>query len=216
MKISKNKMTIVTALIFALNLKALAAGSTEASAKNTPKPAPLAAETTTEKTIQFKAANGKVEFTAIGKPAMIKINGEGEGPAGTATVNKDILNANLTVNLEKVTTKIDLRDDHMKNKYLEVAKFPTATLVIKDFKMAKPFETLGDKETELPFSGELTLHGKTKPVTGMALVTKADKQISGTADFTFKIMEHLDTLPSWAGVKVADEVKIKVQFKGAM
>jgi len=176
-----------------------------------------ASASSAEKTIMFKSADGKTEFTAVGKPAMIKINGEGEGPEGTAKVSKDLVQLDVKVNLEKLSTKIDLRDEHMKNKYLETSKYPTANLVIKDLKLKESLDGLAlDKDLEVPFNGDLTLHGKTQSVTGTAIIKKQGTQIIGSADFTIKIMEHLDTLPSWAGIKVADEVKVKVSFKGAM
>ena len=33
-------------------------------------------------TISFKSTDGTTEFSAVGKPAMIKINGKGQGPEG--------------------------------------------------------------------------------------------------------------------------------------
>jgi len=166
------------------------------------------------KNIKFKSEDGKTEFTAIGKPAMIKIAGEGDGPEGFATFDKNIVQMKVKVNLTKMTTKIELRDEHMKNKYLEVQKFPTAELIIKDLSLKQSVESLTENFVEVPFSGDLTLHGKTKMVEGVASVAKKGKVVLINADFSIKIMEHLDTLPSWAGIKVADEVKIKVQLKG--
>ena len=97
-----------------------------ASAKG---PKASVSKTTTEtkvtsagKTLSFKESDGKVTFLAIGKPAMIKIVGEGTGPHGDLTIFDDKLQGTLTIDMKKLTTKIELRDDHMKNKYLEVFK----------------------------------------------------------------------------------------------
>lgn len=172
------------------------------------------AESVKGETVAFNAAEGRTEFLAIGKPAMIKINGEGQGPEGTLTAAKNSLSGTVKVDLTKLTTKIDLRDNHMKNKYLEVGKYPEAILEIVNLQLPVDFSALTDKDTEVPFTGKFTLHGKTSDVSGKAQVKRIAKHVAGYAEFVFKITDHLDTLPSWMGVKVAENVTVKVQLKG--
>lgn len=165
-------------------------------------------------TITFKPADGKTEFLAVGKPAMIKINGEGQGVEGTLSAVKTAVSGTLIIDLNTLTTKIDLRDEHMKNKYLEVSKYPKATLEFSNLELPLEVSKLTDKETAVPFKGKFTFHGKTSEVTGTAKVSKRASDLSGNAEFTFKITDHLDTLPTWLGVKVAENVTVKTQFKG--
>ncbi len=201
---------------------AIAANAADKAAKATTKtktPAPAikeapAAPVVAGESVEFKAVDGKTEFLAIGKPAMIKINGEGPGPEGTLTVDKKAVTGILKVDLTKLTTKIDLRDDHMKNKYMEVGKYPEATLEFTNLELPVEFSALTDKETAVPFKGKFTFHGKTSEVTGTANVSKKAKELTGHAEFIFKITDHLDTLPSWLGVKVAETVTVKTTFKG--
>lgn len=167
-------------------------------------------------TVNFKSTDGLTEFTAVGKPAMLKINGEGKGPEGQLKYDNEILSGTLTVELKNLTTKIDLRDTHMKNKYLEVEKYPTAELIIKDLKLPSDPKLMTDKDVDVPFTGQLTLHGKTQPINGTAKVKKVANAIKGEATFSIKIMEFLDTLPSYAGIKVAEDVKVKVQLNGQL
>ena len=164
--------------------------------------------------IKFSAANGKTEYTAVGRPAMIKINGRGEGPEGDLKYDKETLSGTLAVDLNKFTTDIDLRDDHMKNKYLEVQKYPKAQLIFKDFKVNKSLEAMNGQEIEVPFKAELNLKDKLQTVNGTALLKKTNQNLNGEASFSFKIMNHLDTLPSYAGVKVAEDVKVKIILNG--
>ena len=164
--------------------------------------------------IELKAVDGKTEFLAVGKPAMIKINGEGQGPEGFLTATKNSLSGVLKVDLTKLTTKIDLRDDHMKNKYLEVSKYPEATLEFTNLELPTEISMLTEKVAEVPFKAKFTLHGKTSEVTGTASISKKTSDIIGSAEFKFKITDHLDTLPTWLGVKVAETVTVKTQFKG--
>ncbi|AZZ35624.1 hypothetical protein CIK05_02020 [Bdellovibrio sp. qaytius] len=201
-------------LLLAISVNATA--KTKAPAvKEAPKTESVkAADAIKGETVEFKAADGKTEFLAIGKPAMIKINGEGPGPEGKLTAIKKSLSGLLKVDLTKVTTKIDLRDEHMKNKYMEVGKFPEATLEFTNLELPSEISQLTDKETAVPFKGKFTFHGKTSDVTGTATVSKKASVLSGSAEFIFKITDHLDTLPTWLGVKVAETVTVKTQFKG--
>ena len=57
---------------------------------------------------------------------------------------------------------VELRTTHMREKYLEVEKFPEAKLVIKDLDIKSG--------AKVPFKGNLTLHGVTKELTGEASV----------------------------------------------
>lgn len=180
------------------------------------KPAVAAtAQTKAASSINFKGANGSSEFSATGKPAMIKINGKGPGPEGVLTYAGDKISGTVKVDLTKLTTEIDLRDEHMKNKYLEVQKFPMAEITFKEFKLPKAVDAITD-DVEIAFTGDFTMHGKTKPISGTAKVKKSAKNITGEAEFTIKIMEYLETLPSYAGIKVAEDVKVKIKMSGTV
>ena len=61
-------------------------------------------------TVEFRSDAGKTNFTAIGKPAMIKIQGEGEGPVGNLIFSKDLVSGTLKVSLDKLSTGIKMRD----------------------------------------------------------------------------------------------------------
>lgn len=159
------------------------------------------------KKLNFSEADGKVSFTATGKPAMIKILGEGPGPQGTLDYQEGKLNGTLSVDINKLTTKIDLRDDHMKNKYLEVEKYPTAEIIFKNYAIAL------DSTDEKDFEADFKLHGVTKKVSGKIYLSKDKKLTAGVANFKIKVTDYLDTLPSYAGIKVADEVEVKVDLK---
>jgi hypothetical protein len=166
--------------------------------------------------ISFKDVDGKTEFSAVGKPAMIKINGRGQGPEGDLSFSADQITGTLKVHLDHLTTDIDLRDDHMKNKYLEVKKYPTAEITFKEFKVPTKIETLPKTDTDVKFSGEFTMHGKTKPIHGTAKIRKVNQAISGEAEFNIQIMEYLETLPSYMGLKVAENVKVLVKLNGTV
>lgn len=87
------------------------------------------------KAIPMSPEKGNVEFLAVGKPAFVKIKGEGQGPTGQFQLKKVgsefILNAELIVDLRTLKTGIELRDNHMKEKYLLTPQYNSATLKLK-------------------------------------------------------------------------------------
>ena len=114
------------------------------------------------------------------------------------------------MDIASFSTGIEMRDHHMKEKYLEVEKFPTATLAIKK-------ANIGDTASlpkDIDFEGELTLHGIAQPVKGKAHVEKKQgADFTFTANFPVKITDHKIDIPSYGGIKVADEVTVEVSSK---
>lgn len=135
----------------------------------------------------------------------------------TATASKaDFSDAvfELTVDVKSINTQVSMRDDHLRSPdFFEVEKYPTMT-----FKSTSIKKT-GDNRYSL--SGNLTLHGITKPVTmnlwyrGTIVDEKskgstAGFQLTGTlsrADFNIG--------PKFAAPMLSDEVQIKAdgEFK---
>lgn len=103
--------------------------------------------------------------------------------------------ARIEVPLTTLTTDNSLRDQHMKQKYLEVAKFPKAILSGLIAKGGK-------------FSGKLTLHGQTAPVAGEYKVNGS--RVSAT--FPLKLETYKIKIPNYLGVGVEDEGTVEVNL----
>lgn len=150
-------------------------------------------------TYTFTKTNNRVAWVAVGTPGFLRINGVGGASEGTLTTAAGRVSGDLTVSLDSYRTGVELRDKHMKEKYLEVAKFPTAKLSLTDQPLTEGKESSAD--------ALLTIKGVTKPVkltytlTGKAL----------TAKFKINIKDYPSLgVPSHLGVTVADEVEVKV------
>lgn len=163
--------------------------------------------------VQFKSEDGKVNFTAVGRPAMIKIIGNGPGPAGELTYQGNKISGTFVFDLKKLDTGIELRDDHMKNKYLEVNSFPQAKLEIKDIILPKSVDQLDSNEFSTAVKGLITIHGKTNPIDVDLVVHKEGNSYNVSSNFSVKIMDYLAALPSYMGLKVAEDVQVKVETK---
>ena len=143
-----------------------------------------------------------VGFTAVG-PRGLKINGH----STSLQVEGDDKNITITVPLSALDTGIGLRNSHMKDKYLEVSKYPNAVLVVPKISVGYP-NASASKAT-----GTLTLHGVTKPTAFNYDVRKdgADYTVSGSLRVNladFKIEQ-----PSFAGMKVDPDIDVKVSFR---
>lgn len=170
----------------------------------------------------FTPEKGQVLFHAIGRPSAIKINGTGEGARGTLTIGADgKMNGHLTFNLNSLTSGIDLRDHHMKEKYLEVGKYSQAELLITSLPLTEPVlaETTGKSpatEESLPFNGQLKLKDVTKNVSGTAKIKKAASALEIEAQFSLKLDDYGIDIPKYLGVTVASEVQIEVKAQPAL
>lgn len=163
------------------------------------------------KAIEFPAGKGAVTFRAVGRPAAIKINGSGEAAHGTLTIDDDKkATGTLTFNLKSLTTGIDLRDKHMKEKYLQVDRYPESQLTIKNLAIPDRVLNSTSAEQDIPFSGKLKLKGTEKDVQGTAHVKKSNENLDVTAQFSIKLDDFGVDIPKYLGITVANEVKIEV------
>jgi len=112
----------------------------------------------------------------------------------------------LKVELQTLATGISIRDRHMKDNYLEVAKGPEfATAIIDDIRVEK-------LEGKTVFTGMLSLHGQKRKVTGAAELQEKDGKIRVQAQFPVKVSEFEIPAPTYLGVGVRDEIQVKVSL----
>lgn len=163
--------------------------------------------------IVFNAdGNGSVEFLAVGKPAMIKILGKGPGAKGDLEVTESALGGKLTFDLTTLDTGMKLRNEHTKDKYLEVGKFPEAQLTLDPITIAEVSGSGDFTKEKVPFSGKLKLHGEEKPVSGTATIARKAKELSVKAEFGLKTGDFKIDTPKYMGITVADDVKVNTDF----
>lgn len=160
-------------------------------------------------TYKISPAQGHISFTAKGRPALISIKGQGEGVAGILTEKNKLLSGELSFQLTTLKTGIELRDDHLKNKYLEVEKFPSAKLKISELKLENEFPQ------NLPFKGLLTLHGVEQAIEGKVSVREGESGEKNTrkilAEFKLKISQFKIEIPSFQGITVAEDIQVHVE-----
>lgn len=171
----------------------------------------LAAAAPAKEAVVLKAdpSASKVTFLAVGKPSMLKIHGTASaGPAGDLKLEGNQLRGAVEMDMDKLDTGIELRTQHMKEKYLQVKEHPKAKLTLTDAAVDEGFAKSLSNAGEKPFKGKLQLHGKEQPVEGT--YTAKDGQVQ--AKFPIKLSDFAIDIPSYLGVTVADMVDVAVEL----
>ncbi len=161
--------------------------------------------------IDLSKAESQVEFLAIGKPSVLKIRGKLSEPnsvSGTFQMEKGQLSGSATLPLEKLDTGISLRNEHMKEKYLQVKQFPNAVLTLAPVTVGE-----GKKSYDGEFKGKLSLHGVEKDVTGKAKIEESTGKWSGSLSFTVALSDFSIDIPSYMGITVSKTVDVEAKFK---
>jgi polyisoprenoid-binding protein YceI len=178
--------------------------------------------TTHSKTIAAFIAIGAL---GVASPLAAKWKAQGEhsvffhcsGPAGLAfdakgkdvRVNDSGEAIDVVVGVSDFDSGISLRDKHMKEKYLDAPKFPTATLHVEKSKLTFPKD---GKKVSAEAEGKLTLHGVTHGVRFSYSAEGTDKAAQVTGSMKINMKEFGVEVPSYLGVTVKPGVDIRVKF----
>ena len=128
-----------------------------------------------------------------------------------ATSGPDKIDGSLAVDLRTLDTGISLRNDHLREKYLEVDKgsgYDKAVLSEITLKGLSPDAPEGKGS----FSGSLALHGVTKTVSGPVEVRKAGAGVRVKASFPVNLPDYNIAEPRYLGVGVKNTVQVDVTF----
>jgi polyisoprenoid-binding protein YceI len=113
-----------------------------------------------------------------------------------------------TVPLARLTTGLALRDKHMREKYLEVARYPNAQLSVERAHLRSP--------TSAPVSadaaGLMTIHGRSKRIVFHYAARRAGATIQVTATARLDLRDYGIVIPSFLGVTVKPEIDLTVTF----
>ncbi len=153
------------------------------------------------------AADAKLART--GTPAVAF---HARGPAGMhltgTTSDLDVIDQGATVTirvpLAHLATGIGLRDHHMREKYLEVGKYPNADLVVD--RASVKTEGSGDAQ------GTMTIHGKSKRVSFHYAAHHAGGKVDVTGRAHIDFRDFGIKVPSYLGVTVKPDIDIDVHF----
>ena len=121
----------------------------------------------------------------------------------------------LSVSLAMLDTGIDLRNTHLRDNYLEVARGPEfQQAVLSGIVLDNPLPD-GAGRHETAFSGTLSLHGVQRMVEGEVDLRQRDGRMQVEATFSVSLEAFDIPPPRYLGVGVRDTVEITVSFDAA-
>jgi len=150
---------------------------------------------------------GKIEFLAIGNPGFLKINGHGEGPKGSIHIEQNTMSGELSIDISTLDSGMSLRNKHMKEKYLEMDKFPQVKLFIKNQPLPRGWSLANKVVSSAKLKAELEMHGERQLID---VDYQIDQDFKISARFNIKITDYKVSIPSFMGVTVTDVIELKV------
>jgi polyisoprenoid-binding protein YceI len=121
------------------------------------------------------------------------------------------LAGDVSMDLSSIDTGIALRNQHLREKYLEVAKgegFNRA--VLSDIQLAAATGETFDGTT--PFTGTMLLHGVKRPVAGTVEIHTEGTNRRVRAEFPLELTEWSVVPPEYLGVGVGSKLLVKVNI----
>jgi polyisoprenoid-binding protein YceI len=188
------------------------------------------AQQTATKTFYVNDTKQRDVVTFTSKAPLETIIGKTADVTGFITVNLDDIKgsakARIEVDLATLKTGIDMRDGHMRDNFLETAKYPKAIFELTKVDSISQ-NTLGDqKEAKAILSGNFTIHGITKAVTIPATITyfkESEQTTARTAGDLLHVAVAFDLLlgdygikrPQMLFMKLDETQKLDIDFMGS-
>jgi polyisoprenoid-binding protein YceI len=151
--------------------------------------------------------SGAASTTFFGKgPAGFKLEGKTE----EVTLKDDGKTVSISVPLSTLKTGIDLRDRHMREKYLEVEKYPNAVLDVPWSAIQLPAE---GQTTTQTVPGKMSLHGKTRDVSVTYTLKRTGDTYAATGSVPLNLKDFDINLPNYLGVTVKPDIETSTSFQ---
>jgi polyisoprenoid-binding protein YceI len=185
------------------------------------------AQQTTTKTFYINDSTKRDVVTFTSKAPLETIVGKTAEVKGYITVNPADISgsakAKFEVNLDSLKTGIGMRDQHMREQYLETAKFPKTTFELTKVVTASQNALEDKKEILLSAEGNYTVHGVTKVITVPLTITyfkeseETKPRLPGdllhiSGSFTVLLSDYGINRPQFVILKLEDKQKVDIDL----
>ncbi len=153
----------------------------------------------------FGADKGKVEF--ISKASIETFTGTSNELKGLIDLETNKID--FYIDLNTLRTGITLRDEHMRESYLETKKYPFAefTGILNGYNPAR-------KDTQSVIAvGTFSLHGVTTSRTIQGRIFEGSDHIYVEANWEVLLSDHKITIPKVLFLKLADRQEVRIQTR---
>ena len=174
---------------------------------------------------------GRDVLTFDSKAPLEKIVGTTSKITGSVQVNpKDItkgLKASFVLDLASLKTGIDKRDEHMRDNFLETAKYPKAMLTIDKVTKASDNMLMDGKTLTVDAEGTLSLHGAKNAVHLKDITVTYFDESEATkgrlpgdlliinGGFSLNLPDYNIEIPQFIFLKLAETIKVSVDLAGS-
>lgn len=152
---------------------------------------------------QFKTETGKIEF--VSRASIETFSGTSNTLTGLIDIGNGAVD--FYIDLNTITTGIKLRDEHMRETYLETEKYPFAefTGTMNGFNIA-----VTDTQNVI-VTGNFTIHGISKPRTIRGRVHYSPESLYIDAAWDVLLSDHAIDIPKVLFLKLADNQQVTIQ-----
>jgi polyisoprenoid-binding protein YceI len=161
----------------------------------------------------FRLSGADVRITVPVKPGGA-FEAKTTALSGTLTLGTSspvLLKGEISVDLATIDTGIGLRNQHLREKYLEISRgrgFDQA--VLSEIRLSQADGEGFQGKT--PFAGKLLLHGVSRDVAGTAEIRREGTANLVEASFPLTLTDFGIEPPEYLGVGVANKLLVKVRF----
>lgn len=182
--------------------------------------APAISSATGATTLVLDATSSKASYRAreqlVGRDLPSDAVGTTNGVSGTIVLNSDgsvdPAQSQIKVDLSKLASDESRRDNFIRGNTLQTSQFPMATFTPRSVQgLPTPLPSSG--EATFQMSGDLTVHGVTKPVTWQVAAQFGSDNVSGSATTDVNISDFGMTPPKAGPVlSIQDGVTLELAF----
>jgi polyisoprenoid-binding protein YceI len=192
-----------------------------AAMASTPTPVKKVAKTTVQPTQQWvllpQQAKSAVRFTSDAPLELIQ--GETGKIQGAISVDPSLLSQaeglksiTFTVDLTSLDTGIGLRNQHMRDNYLETGKYPTATFKVAQLTPMSTGKVAPGSVMVFKAKGPFTLHGKTVEKTIPVSVINMGNRLRIQSQFPVQLTTYGIPRPEIVSQKLADTLTVHLDL----
>jgi polyisoprenoid-binding protein YceI len=133
---------------------------------------------------------------------------EAKSTTGTSAINPKTSEMLFKVSNTSFRFPKKLMQEHFNENYMESEKFPFSEF---KGKLTGAFDVTKNGSYKVSVSGNLNIHGVSKPYSGPAELTVSDGIVTAKASFKVKIADHEIKIPSLVFKNIAEFVEVTIQ-----
>ncbi len=149
--------------------------------------------------------SAKVSFDATSNKSLEEV--EAHTSTGTIVIDAATGAIEAAVLMKSFQFKKALMGEHFNENYVESTKYPKATFKGKIVDTSK-VNFKQDGTYNINVSGDMTMHGVTKPVTAPATITVKGGKVNAQTNFSVTLADYKIAIPSLVADKVAKVAKV--------